>query len=174
MVAQTQPIFAHRSPNPTNFCPSQPKPNQLLPINAFVPHQNMPNFPKDTRAAAAGGRGAGSTWRRTSTAGGIERPHDKPRPVLGTAHAHVVPCESYRGQAQQTQRAISFVLHRIHGIGSPRDFIRFSRCQFRRILNRSGFEETSAQGRGGAMAVVLSYASIVDVRHRFTKSHERY
>ena len=77
------------------------------------------------------------------------------------------------GQAQQTQLAISFVLHRIHGIGSPRGFILFSRCQFWRILNRSGFEETSAQGRGGAMAEVHRFANIVLVRDRFTKSHER-
>ena len=31
------------------------------------------------------------------------------------------------GQAQQTQLAMSLVLHRIRGIGSPRNFIRFSR-----------------------------------------------
>ena len=66
------------------------------------------------------------------------------------------------------------MLHRIRGIGSPRDFIRFSRCQFGRILNRSGFEEMFAQGRGGAMAGVLNFANNVRVRDRFTKSHERY
>ena len=78
-----------------------------------------------------------------------------------------------RGGSQQTQLAISLVLHRIPGIGSPRDFIRFSRCQFRRILNRSGFEEMFAHGRGGAMAA-SELSSTFDLRHRFTKSHERY
>ena len=69
---------------------------------------------------------------------------------------------------------MSLVLHRIPGISSPRGFIRFSRCQFGRTLNRSGFEGMFAQGRGGAMAVVHSFANIVRVRHRFTKSHERH
>ena len=52
------------------------------------------------------------------------------------------------GEAQQTQRAISFAVHRIHGIGSPRGFILFSRCQFSRSLNRSGFKRMCARGRG--------------------------
>jgi hypothetical protein len=79
-----------------------------------------------------------------------------------------------RGEAQQTQLAMSLVLHRIRGIGSPRDFIRFSRCQFGRILNRSGFEGMFPQGRGGAAADVRSLSWAVRPFHRFTKSHERY
>ena len=61
------------------------------------------------------------------------------------------------GEAQQTQLAILLVLHRTPGIGSPRGFIRFSRCLFRRILNRSGFAGVFALGRGGAMAEVHSF-----------------
>ena len=108
-------LFAHGCPNPTNFCPwlpkpnqccpSEPKPNQFLPIGAQPRRSCAPKCLRSTSkyaqflqrharsgAAAAGGRDAGSPWRRTSIAGGTERPHDKPRPVLGTAHAHVVPC----------------------------------------------------------------------------------
>ena len=66
-----------------------------------------------------------------------------------------------RGEAQQTQLAMSLVLHRTPGIGALRDFIRFSRCLFRRILNRYGFERMFALGRGGAMAEVHSFANIV-------------
>ena len=73
------------------------------------------------------------------------------------------------GEAQQTQLAMSLVLHRIPGTGSPRDFIRFSRCQFGRILNRSGFKEMFALGRGGAMADVSSLSWAVRPFHRFTK-----
>ena len=78
------------------------------------------------------------------------------------------------GEAQQTQLAMFLVLRRKEGGTLPRDFIRFSRCLFRRILNRYGFEGMFAQGRGGAMALVHSLANIVRVRHRFTKSHGRY
>jgi hypothetical protein len=43
---------------------------------------------------------------------------------------------------------MSLGLHHIPGIGSPRDFIRFSRCQFERLPVRSGFERVCARGRG--------------------------
>ena len=79
-----------------------------------------------------------------------------------------------RGEAQQTQLAMSLVLHRIRGIGSPRDFIRFLRCQFGRILNRPGFEGMFPQGRGGATADARSLSWAVRPFHRFTKSHGRY
>ena len=82
--------------------------------------------------------------------------------------------DEVRGEAQQTQLAMSLVLHRTPGIGSPRDFIRFSRCQFRRILNRSGFEGMFPQGWSGATADVRSLSWAVRPFHRFTKSHERY
>ena len=81
------------------------------------------------------------------------------------------------GETQQTQLAMLLVLRRKGGGTLPRDFIRFSRCLFRRILNlnRSGFEGVFAQGRGverWPWSIVIS--NIVRVRHRFTKSHERY
>ena len=41
---------------------------------------------------------------------------------------------------------MSLVLHRIPGIGSPRGFIRFSRCQFLHLPVRSGFERVFAHG----------------------------
>ena len=46
---------------------------------------------------------------------------------------------------------MSLVLHRIPGIGSPRDFIRFLRCLFWRLpVRSSGFERAFAHGRARA------------------------
>ena len=46
------------------------------------------------------------------------------------------------------KRVISFVLHLVPAIGSPRDFIRFSRCQFCRSPAHSGFKRMYARGWG--------------------------
>ena len=88
---------------------------------------------------------------------GIKAPRTPPRDPTARGHCGFeegLPGPSYprqpcgRGEAQQTQRAMSIVLHRIPGIGSPRDLVQFSRCRFCRSLNRSGFKRTCALGRG--------------------------
>ena len=76
--------------------------------------------------------------------------------------------QSGGGQAQQTQRAISFVLHRIHGIGSPRGFILFSRCQFSRRPNRSGFKRMRARGRGETAINANHFSGVVTAARSFS------
>ena len=78
--------------------------------------------------------------------------------------------EPRRGEAQQTQLAISLVLHRIRGIGSPRDFIRFSRCQLGRSPVRSGFERVFAHGRARAAIERPDSLGLSPPRDNFHKS----
>ena len=75
-----------------------------------------------------------------------------------------------RGEAQQTQLAMSLVLHRIHGIGSPRGFILFSRCQFLHLPVRSGFERVFAHGRARAAIERPNFLSLSPPRDSFHKS----
>jgi hypothetical protein len=91
----------------------------------------------------------------TSRSCGPRRPSGENSPRVGTtrpARFHLgskSPAGGRRGgESLRRELAISFVLHRIHGIGSPRDFIRFSRCQFCCRPNRSGFKRMCARGRG--------------------------
>ena len=63
---------------------------------------------------------------------------------------------------------MSFVLHRIHGIGSPRDFIRFSRCQFSRRAVRSGFKRMRARGRGETAINANHFSGVVTFYFSFS------
>ena len=111
--------------------------------------------------ASCGGRekstgGAGSPvvvgWADLARSGG-RRPRDRVRAGCtcfdqtgGFCHCEC-PSAYVRGEAQQTQLAMSLVLHRIPGIGSPRDFIRFLRCQYLHLpVRSSGFERLFAHG----------------------------
>ena len=65
---------------------------------------------------------------------------------------------------------MSLVLHRIHGIGSPRGFILFSRCEFWRSPVRSGFERVFAHGRARAAIERPIFLSLPPPWHHFHKS----
>ena len=61
------------------------------------------------------------------------------------------------------------VLHRIPGIGSPRGFIRFSRCLFWHLPVRSGFEHVFAHGRARAAIERPNFLELPPPWHYFHK-----
>ena len=64
---------------------------------------------------------------------------------------------------------MSLVLHRIPGIGSPRGFVRFSRCQFLHLPVRSGFERVFAHGRARAAIERPIFLNLPPPCHHFHK-----
>ena len=74
-----------------------------------------------------------------------------------------------RGGSLRAELAMSLVLHRTPGIGSPRDFIRFSRCRFWRSPVRSGFERVFAHGRARAAIERPNYLRLSPPWHHFHK-----
>ena len=63
-----------------------------------------------------------------------------------------------RGGSLRAELVIPLALRRKGGGTLPRDFIRFSRCQFCRVPVRSGFERVFAHGRDVATADGQSFS----------------
>ena len=127
-----------------------------VPRSSRLPVEQVPVSTAQWRAATVGRRARAVRDRRWWLGGRISRgrrPRDRVRAGCtcfdqtgGFCHCEC-PSAYVRGEAQQTQLAMSLVLHRIPGIGSPRDFIRFLRCQYLHLpVRSSGFERLFAHG----------------------------
>ena len=138
---------------------------------------------KEARSASAGGgvcraqAHSARPWSFWPSPGQIQLRLCRETVRFGVLRVAFTECPSVRarprsrGGSLRAELAMSLVLHRIPGIGSPRGFIRFSRCLFWRSPVRSGFERAFAHGR--ARAAIERHNSL-KLPHKKSFSQKRW